>query len=85
MMQIPMTSSDVDAQGSYDTATRAQPRGQALESKEAENDIDAVFHNVAQVPLAKDRHLFWSVNCEGTENLLAIDRHGGSPSRPWRA
>jgi nucleoside-diphosphate-sugar epimerase len=32
--------------------------------------IDAVYHNVAQVPLAKDRHLFWSVNRDGTENLL---------------
>lgn len=31
---------------------------------------DAVYHNVAQVPLAKDRELFWSVNCGGTENLL---------------
>jgi nucleoside-diphosphate-sugar epimerase len=32
--------------------------------------IDVVYHNVAQVPLAKDRELFWSVNCGGTENLL---------------
>ncbi len=30
---------------------------------------DVVFHNVAQVPLAKDRRLFWSVNVEGTLNL----------------
>lgn len=30
---------------------------------------DVVFHNVAQVPLAKDRRLFWSVNVEGTRNL----------------
>ena len=37
--------------------------------------IDVVFHNVAQVPLAKDRDLFWSVNCDGTERLLeaAVD------------
>ena len=33
-------------------------------------DIDVVYHNVAQVPLAKDRQLFWSVNCGGTDNLL---------------
>jgi nucleoside-diphosphate-sugar epimerase len=33
-------------------------------------DVEVVFHNVAQVPLAKDRELFWSVNCGGTENLL---------------
>lgn len=30
---------------------------------------DVVFHNVAQVPLAKDRQLFDSVNVEGTDNL----------------
>jgi nucleoside-diphosphate-sugar epimerase len=30
-----------------------------------------VFHNVAQVPLAKDSSLFQSVNVDGTENLLA--------------
>lgn len=33
-------------------------------------DRDVVFHNVAQVPLAKDKHLFHSVNVEGTETLL---------------
>jgi nucleoside-diphosphate-sugar epimerase len=31
---------------------------------------DAIYHNVAQVPVAKDRKLFWSVNQGGTENLL---------------
>ncbi len=36
--------------------------------------IDVVFHNVAQVPLAKDRDAFWSVNCGGTEVLLAAAR-----------
>jgi nucleoside-diphosphate-sugar epimerase len=30
----------------------------------------AIFHNVAQVPLAKDAMLFWSVNRDGTENVL---------------
>ncbi len=33
-------------------------------------DIEVVHHNVAQVPLAKDRDLFRSVNCGGTEILL---------------
>jgi nucleoside-diphosphate-sugar epimerase len=33
--------------------------------------IDLVFHNVAQVPLAKDRDLFSTVNRGGTLNLLA--------------
>src|SRR5437660_2530201 len=32
--------------------------------------VRVVHHNVAQVPLAKDRHLFESVNVEGTRNLL---------------
>jgi nucleoside-diphosphate-sugar epimerase len=33
-------------------------------------DVDHVFHAVAQVPLAKDRALFWSVNSDGTRILL---------------
>lgn len=33
--------------------------------------VDVVHHNVAQVPLAKDKALFWSVNVGGAENLLA--------------
>ncbi len=32
--------------------------------------VDYVFHNVAQVPLAKDKELFLSVNRDGTENIL---------------
>jgi len=38
---------------------------------------DAVFHNVAQVPLAKDRELFKSVNITGTENLARAALAGG--------
>ena len=30
---------------------------------------DVIFHNVAQVPLAKNNKLFWEVNVEGTKNL----------------
>jgi nucleoside-diphosphate-sugar epimerase len=37
-------------------------------------DVDVVFHNVAQVPLAKDRALFRSVNVVGTANLLVAAR-----------
>jgi nucleoside-diphosphate-sugar epimerase len=38
--------------------------------------IDVIHHNVAQVPLAKDKALFWSVNVDGTRNLLeAAERH----------
>jgi nucleoside-diphosphate-sugar epimerase len=32
--------------------------------------VDVIYHNVAQVPLAKDKKLFESVNIKGTENLL---------------
>ena len=32
--------------------------------------VDVVYHNVAQVPLAKDRALFWAVNQGGTRILL---------------
>jgi nucleoside-diphosphate-sugar epimerase len=39
--------------------------------------MDWVFHNVAQVPLAKDRALFWSVNRDGTETLLAAAAAAG--------
>ncbi len=35
---------------------------------------DSVLHNVAQVPLAKDRELFWSVNVVGTANVLLAAR-----------
>ena len=36
--------------------------------------VDVVFHNVAQVPLAKDRELFESVNVGGTAVLLDAAR-----------
>jgi nucleoside-diphosphate-sugar epimerase len=36
--------------------------------------VDIVFHNVAQVPLARDRELFDSVNVVGTANVLIAAR-----------
>ncbi len=36
--------------------------------------VDVVLHNVAQVPLARDRSLFWSVNVVGTANVLLAAR-----------
>ncbi|MGQ0823422.1 MAG: NAD-dependent epimerase/dehydratase family protein [Actinomycetota bacterium] len=36
--------------------------------------VDVVFHNVAQVPLAKDRDLFNAVNVGGTANVLVAAR-----------
>lgn len=39
--------------------------------------VDVVLHNVAQVPLARDRRLFWSVNVEGTETLLRAAQAAG--------
>ena len=39
--------------------------------------VDIVIHSVAQVPLVKDRELFWSVNVQGTDNLLEICLNSG--------
>jgi nucleoside-diphosphate-sugar epimerase len=39
--------------------------------------VDAVLHNVAQVPLARDRALFESVNVGGTANMLVAARDAG--------
>lgn len=39
--------------------------------------VDVVFHNVAQVPLARDRALFDSVNVVGTANVLVAARDAG--------
>ncbi|MGZ6996427.1 MAG: NAD-dependent epimerase/dehydratase family protein [Acidimicrobiia bacterium] len=39
--------------------------------------VDAILHNVAQVPLARDRELFWSVNVLGTANVLLAARDAG--------
>ena len=38
--------------------------------QEAMFGASVVFHCVAQVPLAKDKNLFWSVNRDGTHNIL---------------
>jgi nucleoside-diphosphate-sugar epimerase len=45
--------------------------------RDACEGVDAVLHNVAQVPLARDRELFWSVNVVGTANLLLAARDAG--------
>lgn len=36
--------------------------------------VDVILNNVAQVPLARDRALFWSVNVLGTANVLLAAR-----------
>ena len=33
-------------------------------------NTNVIYHAVAQVPLAKDKNLFWSVNVEGATNLF---------------
>ena len=38
---------------------------------QAVEGVDIVFHNVAQVPLAKDEELLRTVNVDGTKLLLA--------------
>ena len=50
-----------------DVRDRAAVRG-------ACDGVDVVFHNVAQVPLAKDRALFDAVNVGGTANVLVAAR-----------
>jgi nucleoside-diphosphate-sugar epimerase len=39
--------------------------------------VDIVHHDVAQVPLAKDREQFWSVNVEGARILLSAALDAG--------
>lgn len=43
----------------------------------AVDGIDVVYHNVAQVPLARDPHLLRSVNVDGTARLLEAAVDGG--------
>jgi nucleoside-diphosphate-sugar epimerase len=38
--------------------------------RDAAKGVQIIYHNVAQQPLARDKRLFWSVNRDGTENLL---------------
>jgi nucleoside-diphosphate-sugar epimerase len=42
----------------------------AVRVAEGVRNCDPIYHCVAQVPLAKDKELFHSVNVHGTENLL---------------
>lgn len=44
---------------------------------QATTGVDVVFHNVAQVPLAKNRKLFKDVNIEGTHTLCEACRISG--------
>ncbi len=43
----------------------------------AVDGVDVVFHNVAQVPLARDPHLLRTVNVDGTRILLDAARGAG--------
>ncbi len=38
--------------------------------RDAVDGVDVVYHNVAQVPLARDPHLLRTVNVDGTQVLL---------------
>ena len=46
-----------------------------------------MFHNVAQVPLAKDKTLFWSVNRDGTRKMpqASVDQAYEKSSTPHPA
>lgn len=45
--------------------------------REAVDGIDVVYHNVAQVPLARDDRLLRSVNVDGTDRLLEAAADAG--------
>jgi nucleoside-diphosphate-sugar epimerase len=45
--------------------------------REACEGADVIFHNVAQVPLAREKHLLERVNIDGTANLLDVAREAG--------
>jgi nucleoside-diphosphate-sugar epimerase len=46
--------------------------------RKASAGVDTSFHCVAQVPLAKDKGLFWSVNRDGTRNILQAAKEAGT-------
>ncbi len=61
---------DLTRDTSRDTSRVAQYVGDIRDNflvEEAMKGIDKVFHNVAQVPLAKNKELFNSVNIGGTK------------------
>ena len=49
----------------------------AARVREAVDGVDVVYHNVAQVPLARDPHLLRSVNVDGTTTLLSACADAG--------
>ncbi len=49
----------------------------AQDVRGALDEVDVVYHNVAQVPLAKDKSLFQSVNVGGTNTLLTQSEDAG--------
>jgi nucleoside-diphosphate-sugar epimerase len=46
--------------------------------REAARGSEIIYHNVAQQPLARDKRLFWSVNRDGTENVLKAALEAGA-------
>tara|TARA_B100001250_G_scaffold65148_1_gene51613 strand:- start:28141 stop:29169 length:1029 start_codon:yes stop_codon:yes gene_type:complete len=54
-------------------------QGNVLDFKSVENamkGVDIVFNNIAQVPISKNKKLFWAVNEGGTKNLLEASLNG---------
>ncbi|MGH3496154.1 MAG: NAD-dependent epimerase/dehydratase family protein [Nocardioidaceae bacterium] len=49
----------------------------AADVRRAVDGVDVVYHNVAQVPLARDKALFESVNVGGTNTLLTACEDAG--------
>lgn len=66
---------NVDRPGSV-ALVRGDVRDRATVRRALEG-VSVVHHAVAQVPLAKDRSLFWSVNVEGTRVLLEESLRAG--------
>jgi nucleoside-diphosphate-sugar epimerase len=70
---------DVDVTGADEPGVRliAADIRDAEAVRAAVEGVDVVFHNVAQVPLARDPHLLRTVNVDGTRILLDASADAG--------
>ena len=68
---------DVEGAGGHGVDVVEGDIRDAARVREAVDGVDVVYHNVAQVPLARDPHLLRSVNVDGTTVLLDACRDAG--------
>jgi nucleoside-diphosphate-sugar epimerase len=73
---LDVTSLDVTDAPSKVDVVQGDIRDRAV-VEAAVQGVDVVYHNVAQVPLAKDPHLLRDVNVNGTQVLLDASRRAG--------